>query len=116
MMVVHLVIGVAVVACGIVAAFSYVAGWPAVKPATVAGWAIALLVVQAATGMFLLTATEEGPGPWHIALPLFGLGIVALARAARSGRSATQDGVLAVAYGVAAAASAFALITGIVAA
>jgi hypothetical protein len=115
MMLVHLVVGVAAVACGIVAMLSYLTRWPAVRPATVAGWAIGLLVVQGATGMFLLTATEEGPGPWHIALPLLGLGIVAVARAARSERSATHDGVLALAYCVAAAASTYALITGLAA-
>jgi hypothetical protein len=115
MMLIHLVIGVAVVVWGIVATVSYLGGWAGVKPATVAGWVIALLVVQLATGMFLLTATEEGPGPWHIALPLFGLAIVVVARATRSERSVKRDNVLALAYCVAAAFSAFALITGIAA-
>jgi hypothetical protein len=113
MMLVHLVAGTAVVLAAIGAAVAYVLGKPRTQIATLAGWALGLLVVQAATGMFLLTATEEGPGPLHIALPLVGLAVAAAARFARPDRSAARDGVLAAAFSVAALGAAFALATGL---
>lgn len=116
MMVIHLIVGVAVVICALGAAAAYVFRWPTAKPGAIAGWAVGLLVVQVATGMFLLTAGEEGPGPLHIFLPLAALAIAAGVRSVRSERAAmTPDGLLAAVYGVAAVAAAFALVSGLVA-
>jgi hypothetical protein len=113
MMLVHLVAGTAVVLTAMAAAVAYAIGRRRTQIATLAGWALGLLVVQAATGMFLLTATEKGPGPLHVALPLVGLTVAAIARFAGPDRSAARDGVLAAAFSVAALGAAFALATGL---
>jgi hypothetical protein len=112
-MLIHLFGGVAVIALAVPAAIGYLAGRPGKQIAALAGWTLGLLVLQAATGMFLLTATEEGPGPLHVAVPLAGLALAALASAARADRSGSRDIVLAAAFSVAAAGAGFALVTGL---
>lgn len=113
MMSIHLVVGAVAVFVAIAAAVAYLVGRPRAQIAALAGWAIGLLIVQAATGMFLLTATEEGPGPFHVALPLAGLAVAAVARFARADGAVARDGFLAAAFSVAAVGAAFALVTGL---
>jgi hypothetical protein len=113
MMLIHLLGGAVVVVLTVVAAVAYVVRRPPAQLATLAGWAVGLLIVQAATGMFLLTATEEGPGPLHIALPLVGLAIAGIARFSRPERSSGRDALLGAAFSIAAIGAAVALVTGL---
>ncbi len=113
MMLIHLVAGAAVVLLAVAAGIAFLIGRPSATLPMLAGWALGLLIVQATTGMFLLTATEEGPGPWHIGLPLVGLAIVGAARLARSPSQGRRDPILGVAYSLAAIGAAFALVTGL---
>lgn len=113
MMTLHLVMGVAVVLVTVATVLALIADRPRGQVTALAGWAIALLVMQAATGAFLLTATREGPGPLHIALPLAGLAIAAAARSVRPGFTRRDLPVLGAAFSIAAAAAVAALVTGL---
>ncbi len=115
MMLIHLVGGTAVVVLTVAAGVVYATGRQRARLAAVAAWALALLVVQAATGMFLLTASDEGPGPVHVVLPLVGLAVVAGSRLLGSQRVRRPDGWLAGAHAVAAVAAIVALLTGLAA-
>jgi len=75
----------------------------------IAGWALGTLVIQTASGMFLLTATSEGPGVLHIALPLAAIAAILGARAMRGDARTTAMGA---AYLFAAVASLVAWLTG----
>jgi hypothetical protein len=112
MMLIHLLVGTAVVGLTIVAGAAYLLGRPR-SVATIAAWALGLLIVQAATGMFLLTATEEGPGPLHIVLPMTGLAAAAVVRLARSESGFRRDPLAGVVYSLVAAGALVGLITGL---
>jgi len=111
-MLIHLLVGTAVVGLTIVAGAAYFLGRPR-SVATIAGWALGLLIVQAATGMFLLTATEEGPGPLHIALPMAGLAAAAVVRLARTGPASRRDPLAGAVYSLVAVGALVGLITGL---
>ncbi|OFW77773.1 MAG: hypothetical protein A2Z48_00585 [Actinobacteria bacterium RBG_19FT_COMBO_70_19] len=115
MMLVHLVAGAAVVALAILASVAFFVGRPRQALSTIAGWALGLLIVQATTGMFLLTATEEGPGPLHVALPLLALAAAAVARLARPRPADGPDPLLGAVYSLAAVGALVGLITGLTA-
>ncbi|HZD18126.1 MAG TPA: hypothetical protein VE669_08290 [Actinomycetota bacterium] len=115
MLLIHLVIGTAVVALTVAAGIALFLGRPRSAVASIAGWALGLLVVQAANGMFLLTATEEGPGPLHIALPLLALAAVAGVRLIRPTPAVGPDPLLGAVYSLAAAGALIGLVTGLVA-
>lgn len=114
MMLIHLLVGVAVVGLTIAAGAAFFLGRPRAALAAIASWALALLIVQVGTGMFLLTATQEGPGPLHVALPLLGLAAAAVVRSIRP-RPSGSDPLLGVAYSLAAVGSSVALITALTA-
>lgn len=115
MMLIHLVAGAAVVLLAITTGIAFLVGRPREKLQILAGWVLGLLIVQATTGMFMLTANVEGPGPWHIGLPLVGLAVAAGARLARSQSRPGPDPILGVAFSVVAVGAAFALVTGLAA-
>lgn len=115
MMLIHLVVGAAVVGLTVVAGVAFFLGRPRAALASIAGWALGLLIVQAATGMFLLTATEEGPGPLHIALPLLGLAAAAVVRLAKPESARGRDPLLGAVYSLAAVGALVGLITGLTA-
>jgi hypothetical protein len=115
MMLIHLVVGTAVVGLTVVAGAAFFLGRPRSALASIAGWALGLLIVQAATGMFLLTATEGGPGPLHIALPMLALAAAAAVRLAKPEPARGRDPLLGAAYSLAAAGALVGLITGLTA-
>ena len=115
MILIHLVVGAAVVGLTVVAGIAFFLGQPGSALASIAGWALGLLIVQAATGMFLLTATEEGPGPLHIALPMLGLAAAAVVRLAKPEPARGRDPLLGAVYSLAAAGALVGLITGLTA-
>ena len=73
------------------------------------GWALGTLVIQAASGMFLLTATSEGPGVVHIALPVAAIAAILGARSMKGEGRVTAMGA---AYLFAAVASTVSWLTG----
>ncbi len=111
-MTIHLLggVGLAVLAIATAAAFLV---RRAVPRATLAAWALALLLVQVATGMLLLTATNEGPGPVHVAVPLAALAVAGAARFFSSMRGRGGTAVLSAAYAFVAFAALVALATGL---
>lgn len=115
MMLIHLLVGVAVVGLTIAAGVGFLLGRPRSALTALAGWAIGLLIVQAATGMFLLTATEEGPGPLHIALPLLGLAAAGVTRLARGGITPGRDPLVGIVYSLVAVGALVGLVTGLAA-
>lgn len=115
MILIHLVVGTAVVGLTVVAGIAFFLGQPGSALASIAGWALGLLIVQAATGMFLLTATEEGPGPLHIALPMLGLAAAAVVRLAKPEPARGRDPLLGAVYSLAAVGALVGLITGLTA-
>ena len=115
MMLIHLVVGTAVVGLTVVAGVAFLLGRPRSALASIAGWALALLIMQAATGMFLLTATEEGPGPLHIALPMLALAAAAAVRLAKPEPTRGPDPLLGAVYSFAAVGAIVGLITGMTA-
>jgi hypothetical protein len=112
MMLIHLLVGTAVVGLTIVAGVAFFLGRPS-SVGTIAAWALGLLIVQAATGMFLLTATEEGPGPLHIVLPMIGLAAAAVVRLARSEPAPRRDPLAGVVYSLVAVGALVGLVTGL---
>jgi len=115
MMLIHLVVGTTVVVLTVLAGVAFFLGHPRSALASIAGWALGLLIVQAATGMFLLTATEEGPGPAHIALPLLALAAAAAVRLVKPEPTRGADPFLGAVYSLAAAGALVGLITGLTA-
>lgn len=115
MILIHLVVGTAVVGLTVVAGIAFFLGQPGSALASIAGWALGLLIVQSATGMFLLTATEEGPGPLHIALPMLGLAAAAVVRLAKPEPAPGRDPLLGAVYSLAAVGALVGLITGLTA-
>ena len=115
MMLIHLIVGTAVVGLTVAAGVAFFLGQPRSALAPLAGWALGLLIVQAATGMFLLTATEEGPGPLHVALPMLGLAAAAAVRLANPEPMRGRDPLLGAVYSFAAAGALVGLITGLTA-
>lgn len=113
MMVIHLVVGLGVVVATAAAAFAFVIGWPPRRVAAIGGWALALLIVQATTGMFLLTATDEGPGPLHVVVPFMGLALVAGARFLRPEPARTDGPILGAVFTAAAIGALVGLVTGL---
>jgi hypothetical protein len=113
MMTIHLVMGIAVALFTLATPLALFSGKPTRQVMALAGWAIALFVMQAATGVFLLTATREGPGPLHVALPLAGLALAATARWLRPGSAPRDVSILAAAFAFAAVAAVVALGTGL---
>jgi hypothetical protein len=65
--------------------------------------------------MFLFTATEEGPGPLHVALPLLALAAAAVARLAKPRSADGPDPLLGAVYSLAAVGALVGLITGLTA-
>lgn len=110
---VHLVAGVAVVGLTVIAGVAFFLG--RLRAASLADGALGLLIVQTATGMFLLTATEEGPGPLHIVLPMLGLAAAAVVRLAKLELARGRDPLLGAVYAFAAAGALVGLITGLTA-
>ncbi len=109
MTVFHLVLGIAVVVlCATVGVLGLM-GRSGPAESAIAGWALAALVVQVASGMFLLTATESA-GVVHLLLPLVGLAAVLGARAMRSEIGPRLAGT---AYLAATAAAVVAFATGV---
>lgn len=106
----HVFLGIAVVALnGIAGVRGLILRKAGPTDQAIAGWALGTLVIQAASGMFLLTATSEGPGVVHIALPLAAIAAILGARAMKGEGRATAMGV---AYLFAAAASLVTWLTG----
>jgi hypothetical protein len=109
---VHLFLGLAVVGLNAVAGAQALAGRSGQLGEAVAGWAIGILGLQIASGMFLLTAIVRGPGVLHVILPVAGFVAVLGARLVTSEvRSAALGG----AHLFAAVVSAFAFFTGVAA-
>jgi len=79
--VLHLLLGVAVVALCLTAGVFGLLGRAGARQSAIGGWAIGTLVIQSATGMFMLTATSEASA-LHIVLALVGLAAVLLVRLA----------------------------------
>lgn len=114
MTLIHLVVGFLVVGLMVAAGIAYVIGSSPSTLNVLAGWALGLLIVQVTTGVFLLTATEEGPGPIHIAAPVLGLVVVGIARLVPH-EDEGRDPLFAVVYSLAAIGALAGLVTGIVA-
>ncbi len=107
----HLVLGIAVVVlCLAAGVLGLLKRWGP-RARAVAGWALGTLVIQAASGMFLLTATESVEVV-HVLLPLAGLAAVLGARAVRSEAAVTMAGA---AYLFAAVMAVVSFLTGVIA-
>ncbi len=115
MMLIHLVGGFAVVVAAVVAAIAFALGWPMQRVTTIAGWALGLLIVQAASGMLLLTATDGGPGPVHIGVALIGLALVGGARLARPEPASADAPLLGAVFALVAIGALVALASGLAA-
>ena len=107
----HLVLGVAVVTLCLAAGVLGLMGRTGARESAIGGWAIGTLVIQSATGMFMLTATSEAPA-LHVVLALAGLAVVLLVRLTLPDAKPSTTGA---AFLVAAAASLVAFLTGVVA-
>src|SRR3972149_5992888 len=81
---VHLFLGLAVVALSALAGAQVLARASGQLQEAVAGWAIGMLGLQIASGMFLLTAIVRGPGVLHVILPVAGFVAVLGARAIKT--------------------------------
>lgn len=113
MMIIHLVVGIGVAVATAAAALAFVIGWPTKRVTAIVGWVLGLLIVQAATGMFLLTATEEGPSPLHVVAPFIGLALIAGARFLRPEPTRADGPFLGAVFTVAAAGALVGLVTGL---
>ena len=106
----HLVLGVAVVLLNAAAGVRLLLEKHTEGDAVLAGWAHAALGLQAASGFFLFTATEEGPGILHVILPIAALGGVIAARVMSDTSTSRAVGAASL---VAAGTSVFAFVTGV---
>jgi len=113
MILIHLVVGIGVAVAAAGTAFGFAVGWPASRVSTFAGWALGLLLVQGATGMFLLSATGDGPGPLHIVVPLVGLAVIAAARFLRPEPTRGDAPLLGAVFTVAAVGALIGLVSGL---
>lgn len=107
----HLVLGVGVVASCLTAGVLGLMGRTGARESTIGGWAIGTLVIQSATGMFMLTATSEAPA-LHVVLALAGLAVVLLVRLALPDAKPSTTGA---AFLFAAVASVVAFLIGVAA-
>lgn len=115
MMLIHLSGGIAVVGLTAIAGVAFFLGRPAGALDAIAAWALGLLGLQVASGMFLLTAGEEGPGLLHVGAPMFALAVAGAARLIQP-RSGGPDPVLGAAFSIAALGALVGLATGLTAA
>lgn len=108
----HLVLGVAVVALCLAAGVLGLMGRTDPRVVAIGGWGVGALVIQSATGMFMLTATTEAPA-LHVVLALAGLAVVLLVRLALPDAKPSTTGA---AFLFAASTSVVAFVTGVAAA
>jgi len=107
----HLVLGAAVVLLCLAAGVLGLLKRSGRREAAIGAWALGALIIQVATGMFLLTAAESVEVV-HVLLPSAGLAVVLGARAVKSEAGATMMGA---AYLFAAATAVVAFLTGVAA-
>lgn len=114
-MLIHLVSGATVVGLTVVAGVAFFLGQPRRALDGIAGWALGLLIVQVASGVFLLTSGDEGPGLPHVILPIGAVVVAGVARSAKPGTGLGPDPLRGAAFSLAAVAALVALLTGLTA-
>ncbi len=112
----HLILGIALVPLTMAAVGMHLSERLRARRTAVTGWALALLVTQAASGMLLFSEGGEAPGGLHVALALSALAVVAAQRLIFSDHRPGRDPLFAAVWVIAAAGAALALVTGLVAA
>ncbi|GBC87756.1 hypothetical protein HRbin12_01774 [bacterium HR12] len=112
MMLIHLVGGIAAVGVAAVAGTAFLLGWPRGRLEAVAAWTLGLLSMQAASGMFLLTAGDGGAGLLHVGPPLLALALAGAARLIEP-TARERNPILGAAFAIAALGGLVALVTGL---